>query len=117
MQESWMLISYGDFNITKKLFSYDRFGSHTLPIFTDAVAANEFMQHIIDLYKTKKDIRLNYCAEKKHLINTIELIIIAARDLKQVIIDPKFLEGNTPDTVRIGEQVKDILEFLEELSQ
>ena len=117
MQESWMLISYGDFNITKKLFSYDRFGSHTLPIFTDAVAANEFMQHLIDLYKNKKDIRLNYFAEKKALINTLELIIIAAKDLKQVIIDPIFLDGNTPDTVRIGEKVIDIHDFLDELSQ
>lgn len=117
MQDSWILISYGDFNKTKKLFSYDRFGLHTLPLFKDAIAANEFLTNILNLYKSKKDFRLNYCENTKQMITILNLITMATHDLNQVIIDPVFAEGNTPDKVRMCENVMQIEKFVDKLME
>ena len=107
MKDSWILISHGDFNKTKKLFSYDRFGTHTLPVFKDAITANEFLQHVLDLYKQKKGFQLS---------DVLTLVCMAAKDLKNVIIDPLFAEGNTPETIRITENVVDLYEFITQLN-
>lgn len=117
MQDSWILISYGDFNKTKKLFSYDRFGLHTLPLFKDAIAANEFLTNVLNLYKSKKDFRLNYCENTKQMITILNLITMATHDLNQVIIDPVFAEGNTPDKVRMCENVMQIEKFVDKLME
>ena len=117
MQDSWILISYGDFNKTKKLFSYDRFGLHTLPLFKDAIAANEFLTNVLNLYKSKKDFRLNYCENTKQMITILNLITMATHDLNQVIIDPVFAEGNTPDKVRMCENVMQIEKFIDKLME
>ena len=116
MKDSWILISHGDFNKTKKLFSYDRFGTHTLPVFKDAITANEFLQHVLDLYKQKKGYQLNYCENSKKLSDVLTLVCMAAKDLKNVIIDPLFAEGNTPETIRITENVVDLYEFITQLN-
>ena len=117
MQDSWILISYGDFNKTKKLFSYDRFGLHTLPLFKDAIAANEFLTNVLNLYKSKKDFRLNYCENTKQMITILNLITMATHDLNQVIIDPVFAEGNTPDKVGMCENVMQIEKFVDKLME
>ena len=116
MRESWILISYGDFNKTKKLFSYDRFGLHTLPLFKDAIVANEFLTNVLSLYKTKKDFRLNYCESNKQIITILNLVTMATHDLNQVIIDPVFAEGNTPDRIRICENVMQVEDFIDSIS-
>lgn len=117
MVDSWMLISYGNFEKTKKLFSYDRFGIHTLPIFEDAMIANEFMENLSELYRKEKKFTLNYCENKKKLIDIIDLITIVTYDLDQIIIDPSSAHEKTPERFSIGEKIYKIQDFKELLLQ
>ena len=117
MADSWMLISYGNFEKTKKLFSYDRFGIHTLPIFEDPMIANEFMESLSELYRKEKKFTLNYCESKQKLIDIIDLITIVTYDLEQVIVDPSASNESTPERFSIGEKVYKIQDFKESLLQ
>lgn len=116
MTNSWILISYGEFNKTKKLFSYDRFGVHTLPLFEDPAIAKVFIDKLHDMYKAKSKFQLCYCTNKQHLKDILDLITIASWDLNQIIIDPEFSQANTPERFSIGERVIKINDFRDSLN-
>lgn len=115
MAQSWILISYGDFAKTKKLFSYDRFGVHTLPLFEDIHAATDFLKSLSKVYDKKKAFQLCCCESKKGLIDILELITIASFDLENIIIDPVFNQPKNLERFSICEKVTKIAEYLDKL--
>lgn len=111
-----ILISYGDFNTTKKIFSYDRYGIHTLPIFEDPAAAKDFLDILHANYDKNTKFQLCHCNDKQHLKDIIDLITIAAADLQQVIIDPILTQEKRPERIRICENIKNIHIYRESLN-
>lgn len=116
MSEIWMLISYGDFNKTKKLFSYDRFGVHTIPLFKDPEIANIFLEELSKVCGSKDKFKLCACNTKQQIKDTLDLITMVAHDLEQIIIDPTVMQSNRAEHVSIGEQIIDIETYRESLS-
>lgn len=109
-----MILSYGDFSKTKKLFSYDKFGRHTIPVFTDILAANEFKASIDAILSKNKTLNICYCKDQQ-LADILDLIIISTSDVTHVIVDPKIPQNNNAEFVRIGENIQTINDFRETL--
>lgn len=117
MAQSWILISYGDFAKTKKLFSYDRFGVHTLPLFEDIMTATDFLKSLTKVYGKKKAFQLCCCENKKGLIEILELVTIASFDLENIIIDPEFNQPKNLERFNICEKVTKISDYLDKLKE
>lgn len=114
MVPKWMILSYGNFSKTKKLFSYDKFGRHTIPIFTDILIASEFKASIDAILDKNKALSICYCNDQQ-LADILDFIIISPADVTHVIQDPKIPQNNNAEQVRIGENIKAIYDFRETL--
>lgn len=86
MQIPFLVLSYGEFHQTRKLFSYERDGIHTLPIFTDASRAMRFAEAMSKLLK--KEIKTQFCSEPTKALAMFQTIIAYCPDLMRLIIDP-----------------------------
>jgi hypothetical protein len=92
MQIPFLVLSYGDFAKSKKLFSYERDGVHTLPIFTDASRAIKFAESMTQTlrrqFKDKRTLSTQLCNDPKRALQMFETITAYCPDLMRVIIDP-----------------------------
>jgi len=120
-----ILLSYGDFQTSKKLFSYERHGVHSLPIFTDAGPAAHFASEMTKLLHKAGDgrqLQLQICAEPKKALGMFESIAAFCPDLLRVVIDPKPPtrqeddNGITDlDSLQWVEDVRDIDDVIEQI--
>ena len=73
-----IVIGYGLFEETKKLFSYEESGVNTLPVFTSPVTASLFMSSIMtsmgELLDDKPTLMTQVCTEPAMAISVIETI-------------------------------------------
>ncbi len=92
MQVPFIVLSYGTFASTKKLFSYERDGIHTLPIFTDASRALKFTESMTQTlqrqFKDKRTLSTQLCNNPKLALQMFETITAYCPDLMRVVIDP-----------------------------
>src|SRR5262245_5114124 len=97
MQVPFIVLSYGHFATTKKLFSLERDGVHTLPIFTDAQLARQYITYMNRLLWESREgphtLHSQLCADPKMAVQMFETITVYYPDLLKVLINP-----TTPDT-------------------
>lgn len=111
--QSYFIISYGDFSKSKKLFSYDRFQKHTLPIFKIPEIANEFIEEM-NLMMPQADLRLNLCEGYVKLLAILDTLVEYS-DVSDVILDPLVKNSPDPALLRISEDVYNIKSFRDSL--
>lgn len=87
MQFPVIVVGYGDFATTKKLFSYELSGVHTMPLFTDAAKAALFSDSLSGILKS--DIRTQICTKPEDALKLLQTIRAYCPDLSRVVIDPK----------------------------
>lgn len=86
----FVILSYGDFNLHKKIFSCEIDGVHAIPIFTNIPYANLFMKEMNSHLKLLGDNRIlcaNVCDDNRYAYD-IFVTLAALSDLKLVSIDP-----------------------------
>ena len=91
MKVPFLVLSYGEFAQTKKLFSIEENGIHMLPIFTNANNALKYSQWMNDVLKKLNDNRTLYlqvCNDQLKALDMFETIVAYCPDLYKVIIDP-----------------------------
>ncbi len=93
MQMPFLLLSYENFATSKKLFSYEKEGVHTLPIFTDASKAVKFAKKMTHLLKTEfhdsRVLHTQLCSDAKKALQMFETIAVYSPDLMRIVIDPQ----------------------------
>ncbi len=116
------MLSYGVFASTKKIFSYEREGVHTLPIFTNAETADRFSKIMTKIlkkeFKDKRVLHTQICDTHQHALDIFQAIVVYAPDLMKVVIDPQPpLQTNDPSDICVIENVRDIDEVIEDIQQ
>lgn len=124
MKVPFMVLSYGSFERGKKLFSYERHGIHTFPIFKDAEVAFKFIASMNSVLKQVNDTRqleTQVCSDQAKAFEMFETITVNYPDLMHVIVDPSPVtrdsDGDNPADIKAVEDVRDIDDFLEELRE
>lgn len=103
-----IILSYGNFEDYKKLFSYEEDGVHILPLFTNADSAQKF---IIRMTKTLRDFGDNrtlvpqLCSHAQHAYSMLVTISALMPDLTTVTFDPNSSESSS---YRIDEVIKQL---------
>jgi hypothetical protein len=122
MRIPFIILSYGVFAKSKMIFSYERDGVHTLPIFTDAAIALKFSQAMTDVLKKKfndpRALHTQLCSDPKMALEMFEVITVYCPDMMQIIVDPtppRNSESTDPSDIQIAEYIKPIDEVLMEL--
>lgn len=121
MLTPFIVLSYGNFNQSKKLFSIEMGGIHTLPIFTNPDIARKYVDRMTTVLKNFQDNRqleTQLCNDPKSAHAMLETIVTYYSDLHQVIIDPSPpLDNESYDAseIKIIENIKDIHDVIEEL--
>jgi hypothetical protein len=123
MRVPFIVLSYGDFTKAKKLFSYEKEGVNTLPIFTDAACAHRFskiMNRILrEEFKDPRKLQAQLCTSPKMALSMFETVSVYCPDLRQVVIDPsppaRDDECFDASQIQLIENIKDIAEVIEEL--
>ncbi len=111
--QNYFIISYGDFLKSKKLFSYDRYQKHTLPLFAIPEVANEFLEEMMQVMP-QADLRLNICEGYVKLLSILDTLIEYS-DVSDVIVDPLVKNSSDPALFRITENVYNIKSFRDSL--
>lgn len=111
--QNYFIISYGDFSKSKKLFSYDRYQKHTLPIFKNPEVASEFLEEL-KLVVPNSDLRLNLCEGYVKLLAILDTLIEYS-DVSDVILDPLLQNSSDPAAFRIFENIYSIKSFRDSL--
>lgn len=92
MRIPFLVIAYGNFVVTKKLFSYERDGIHTLPIFTDASRAHKFAtqmtQVMAEQFGERRKLTTQVCVSPVAALEMLETVTAYFPDLMRVVIDP-----------------------------
>lgn len=92
MQIPFIVLSYNDFAKSKKLFSYERDGIHTLPIFTDASRAMKFASTMTETlkreFKDRRTLHTQLCSDPKMALSMFQVITAYYPDLLRLVIDP-----------------------------
>ena len=89
-----MFLSYGDFNINKRLFSYDRDGHTILPMFTEPGTADVFCNEMNEYFNDQPNdsrLMIQICYEPKHALNLMQAIAICAPHLENIVVNPNAL--------------------------
>lgn len=90
MKLPFIILSYGDFNTNKKIFSYEVKGVHSLPIFSDGAVAQLFVRKMnveLENFGDKRFLTINVCGDRNHAYNMF-VTIASLSDVVSVIIDP-----------------------------
>lgn len=124
MQIPFIVLSYGVFQKSKKLFSYERDGIHVLPVFTDMARATKFAQEMSQIlryhFRDKRNLQTQICGDPKMALQMFETITAYCPDLMQVIIDPRPPVRDNEEQIDIKnlsliEHLQDIDDVLEQL--
>ncbi len=121
MKVPFIVLSYGQFKKSKKLFSYERDGVHTLPIFSDPATAAKFSTGMTKLlrkhFKDKRTLHTQVCTDQKMALSIFETVIAFCPDLMRVVVNPTLkagtAEGLEPTVLDIG----DVMDGLHELAE
>jgi hypothetical protein len=125
MRIPFLILSYGSFAKTKKLFSYEKEGVHILPIFTSADVAYRFIKAMHRVLKKLKDprrLQTQICDDPKMALAMFETVSVYCPDLRQIVIDPDESSQdedcfNMAAQIQIVENSMDIDEVLDELRE
>lgn len=125
MQIPFIVLSYDNFKKSKKLFSYELNGVHTLPIFTDAARALKFAttmsQTLLEQFGDKRVLSTEICNQPLMALRMFETITAYSPDLMRVVIDPKpLVRDNSEELTDLNsiswvENFQDIDDVLEQL--
>ena len=78
MKVPLIVISYGMFESTKKLFTYEEFGCHNFPVFTRPVIAALFMNSakeiMHEILQDKPPLMTQLCPEAQYAVDMFEVI-------------------------------------------
>lgn len=92
MRVPFLVIAYGNFAKTKKLFSYERDGVHTLPIFTDASRAHKFAtkmtQVLAEHFQERRKLTTQVCTSPVAALEMLETVTAYFPDLMRLVVDP-----------------------------
>lgn len=91
MKLPFIILSYGDFEENKKLFSYENEGVHILPIFSSPDIAQIFIRGMTRTLKELGDNRVlvpQVCSELRYAHSMLVTIATIASDLTTIIFDP-----------------------------
>lgn len=120
MQIPFILLSYGDFIDSKKIFSYERDGTHCLPIFTDPIVAILFIQSMRGVLQSigdDRNLKTQLCSKPKYALDIFTVLKTMAPDLKNVLINPDIPgipnSPQRPDIKMVTMSIEDIIEELQ----
>ena len=116
MKMPFMVVSYGDFTKTKKLFSYDRNGVHILPLFTDVAKAHSFISAMNEALG--ESLIMQLCSDVEKAYQMFGAISVYA-DIQLVTINPIAPIRNDdltiPTKFSLIEETKQLDEIMNEL--
>jgi hypothetical protein len=121
MQKPFLVLSWGDFLTSKKLFSLEHEGIHCIPVFTDPVTAHKYMTRMNQALKEMGDgrtIHTQVCESYKMAKQMFETITAYYPDLMRVMINPsppRDSESLDSTEIKLIEDVRDIDEFMDGL--
>lgn len=117
MKIPFIVLSYGEFSKSHKIFSCETEGIHTLPIFFSPETASKFvpkMNAVLKEMGDDRELRTQVCNDLDQAIKMFETLSVHITDLKQVIIDPSPPNSETSD-IKLIDDIKTMEEVLEEL--
>lgn len=124
MQIPFLVLSYDSFDKTKKLFSYERDGLHTLPVFTDASKATRFAATMTETlqkhFNDNRALKTQLCTEPKMALKMFETITAYTPDLVRIVINPNLSTRDDEHLTNLNdlswiENFQDIDDVLEQL--
>ncbi len=102
-----MMLSYGDFSITKKLFWCEKDQAYLLPIFTDSEIASKFideMQKILDDSSSDVKLQVQVCDDAKNAVAILTTIATILPSLRTIILNP-ILDNMNSNMISIDETI------------
>jgi len=124
LKTPFLMLSYGEFRDTHKLFSFDKRGTEVLPIFTDfnlATAwAKDATNAIVELAE-KPPLRLQVCNNRQMAVDmfrTLAMVYATKRSIPMVAIDPLMISESSEERL-LGQyhSFADVLDALSERSK
>ncbi len=113
-----IVLSYGEFSKTKKLFGYDDDDIFIMPIFTDidhAFRFAKFMNSILDV-ENDRNLLIQICTNKQYAIDLFTIISVAIPNFKTIAINPTIIDGKIINETVIN--ISDIIQqFHSELEE
>lgn len=117
MQFPIIVLSYGEFTKTKKLFIYEKNGVLIFPIFNDIQLSLNFKNHMNNMLLELGDgrsLELQVCNEAATAIDIFKIISTIIPDLTTITIDPTIngddiVEANTLEIDEVIEQIQSCL--------
>lgn len=113
------VVAYGDFRISRKLFSYEKLGVPTMPIFTDGglatKCAHQWSQMLRERFQDQRKLSVQICPDAKKASDMFTMISIYAPDIRSVVIDPD-PPVTTLGEFRIIEERMELTEVIEALN-
>lgn len=90
MKVPFIILSYGNFNTNRKIFSCEMSGVHSLPIFSDAAIAQLFVQKMNDDLRElgcKDMLVVNICDNKQYAYDML-VTISSFSDVTAIVVNP-----------------------------
>ncbi len=87
-----IILSYGQFAETFKIFSYEVEGIHTLPVFKSPEKAMIFQSAVNEALAKMPDqdlpVAIQICSDRRKALDIFEMIAMSVPDLRRVVTDP-----------------------------
>jgi hypothetical protein len=101
-----ILLSYGRFQDTRRIFSYERGGVHTLPIFTSVDASHAYQHGMNEVLRESGQEALQHCVcnDLKMAVEMFETLQIHQADLARVALNPTLTDE--PEILSLDEAVE-----------
>ena len=101
-----LVISYGNFVETNKLFFYESGGVGCMPMFTDPMMASLFVPSLYsvmgEMLADKPRLYIMTCAERQHALDMLEYCMTMAGNMQYVEMDPLPLTEEYKQKVRLA---------------
>lgn len=111
------MLSYGEFSVTKKLFSYENHGIPTMPIFYDAELSlkfAKFMEVKLREFGDRRHLLTQICDSPRKACDMLQVISAISPELHTIAIDPTIVDGEVADSQQLdfGDAIDQLQEGL-----
>lgn len=111
-----MLLSYGQYATSKKLFSFEQDGVNKFPVFTDLDKAQTFlsnMQRAMRELDDDRELTIQVCTNPSHALDMFQAIATLSSELIHVTIDQTTLDTTSSKSGTL----RDIASIISELQE
>jgi hypothetical protein len=101
-----ILLSYGRFQDTRRIFSYERGGIHTLPVFTSVEASHVYQRGMNEALRESGKEALQHCVcnDPFMAVEMFETLLVHQADLTRIAINPTL--SHEPEAMSLDEAIE-----------